>query len=38
MGQVAAEGALTKFRAFGHRLLVGIDGILFFSSTKLHLT
>ena len=34
--QLEAEGALAGFRAFDGRLLVGVDGIQHFSSTKLH--
>ncbi|MBK8985254.1 MAG: hypothetical protein IPM39_04105 [Chloroflexi bacterium] len=34
--QLVAEEKLAGFRALGGRLLVGIDGIQFFSSTKVH--
>jgi hypothetical protein len=34
--QLATEGKMTGFQALGGRLLVGVDGIQFFSSTKIH--
>jgi hypothetical protein len=34
--QLVAAGKLSGFQALGGRLLVGVDGIQFFSSTKIH--
>jgi hypothetical protein len=34
--QLLSEGRLSGFEALGGRLLVGLDGIQFFSSTKIH--
>jgi len=34
--QMAAEGKLTRFQTLQGRMLVGLDGIQFFSSTKIH--
>lgn len=34
--QLVAEDKLTQFQALNGRLLVGVDGIQFFSSTKIH--
>lgn len=34
--QLVTEGKLSGFQALGGRLLVGVDGIQFFSSTKIH--
>lgn len=34
--QLAREGALSSYHALGERLLVGIDGIQYFSSSKIH--
>lgn len=34
--QIERAGVLTKYNALGGRLIVGIDGIQYFSSTKIH--